>query len=163
MFLDGDTCFVAPAAKCRAPQISAEFTGLFNALERQVIALGQHDDRFSIMPREGWFWTVSSLFTKPAPGLANARLEALRRLVVSLRFAPAEAMGETLAKAAEAGLSPEQISAIIVLMDAARPDRYRWVPAWIRGAGTSSRVRKTLAAELCDSCRRLPEADNIRL
>ena len=86
--------------------------GLFNPYEAIAIRLGASDSRRSADagPLQQWLdWLTG---TRRAPRLADAHLEALRRLALDLRRRPRRGAAAAIRAARQAGISDRQIAAL---------------------------------------------------
>ena len=94
------------------PLEDAECIGITD-LEELVIELGGKDPLASILPPPRWPWLIS-WFTGAAPvnRLANDRLEALRTLVVALRFPRRISRQRAVADALGAGIGLELVTTL---------------------------------------------------
>jgi len=81
-------------------------------LEWSVVAIARNDSRSSLRT-PGWYWALSRLlFSETNPRLADARLEALRRLAVLIWHDGAAVPPHEIRAALDAGFTSEQIEAI---------------------------------------------------
>lgn len=66
---------------------SAASIAVFDGVERQVIALARHDDRWSLLEVSDWRARIVRWLSgrRPVNRLANARLETLRRFAILAR------------------------------------------------------------------------------
>lgn len=85
----------------------------FDPLEQAAIAIGSRDPIAHQAPGGRLARLFGAIFGRAtAPPLANARLEALRRLVVALRQ-PGKGDATAVADALEAGLAPADIETLM--------------------------------------------------
>ncbi|KZC75989.1 hypothetical protein AYR46_20175 [Sphingobium yanoikuyae] len=93
-------------------------------LEESVIVLGGKDPLASILPPPRWPWLVG-WFTGAAPvnRLANDRLEALRTLVVALRFPRRISRQRAVADALGAGVGLELVTTLCLRSGAFSQER----------------------------------------
>jgi hypothetical protein len=108
--LDG----VAPLTDAAATQTVAQTAVEFSALEWRVISLAHHDglETLEPLPQRSWLGRLLLGPLPPARGLANERLEALRRLAVEARCRGWLVRPSAIAAARVAGFTKAQIDRV---------------------------------------------------
>ncbi|WP_420140003.1 hypothetical protein [Sphingomonas sp.] len=85
----------------------------FDALEQSAIAIGRRDRIAHRAPTGRFARLLRAIFgIAPSSRLANARLEALRSLVIALRQR-GQRDAQVIADALDAGLTPTQIESVM--------------------------------------------------
>lgn len=90
---------------------------LLSELELRVVEIALTDALDTLKPRRrhGWFVRLFQGRERASPALANAKLEAIRRLVVMARHHRADLPARHIGEARAAGLSADQIVEILAI------------------------------------------------
>ena len=89
---------------------SAASAAVFDGVERQVIALARRDDRWSLFEVSDWRARIVRWLSgrRPVNGLANPRLETLRRFAVLSRVKRGKVADAEIQSFLEAGFTAVQ-------------------------------------------------------
>lgn len=117
--------FAVPRGASRSVEMPAPFivTQPLTELERRVVVLAREDTVNTLRPRRARSWLARLILgpDQPSPVLANARLEALRRLAVQTWHHGYTLPVSALREAKQAGFSEAQIGAVIDMIGRERP------------------------------------------